>query len=90
MSVHEGKARPLNEDVVVHLAVRNQNRQVTVTREALEDFLHLSPMEAAQFTVQQRCDRVQKNLPAVIAAVNRKIDRGSPTANDIVIFAGEL
>jgi hypothetical protein len=88
--MRDGEVRSLNEDVVVHLAIRNQERHITVTREALEDFLHLTPDEAAQFTVQQRCERVRKNLPAVIAAVNRKIDLGSPTADVIVIFAGEL
>jgi hypothetical protein len=88
--VNEREVRPLNDDVVVRLEIRAQDRRVTVTREALEDFLQLTPKEAGEITMEQRLERVQKNLPSVIAAVHRKIDTGNTNADAIVIFAGEM
>ncbi len=77
-------------DVVVQMEIRDLDREIIVTREAFEDLFQLSSNEAAELTLEQRCDRVRKNLPAVIAAVHRKIDLGQAAASLIVIYAGEM
>ncbi len=86
----DGEIRPFNDDVVMQLEINGRGRRVTVTREALEDFLSLPPNEAAKLTAEQRCNQVRKYMPTVITAVHRKLRVSHASAGAIVLFAGDL
>lgn len=64
-------------------------RRITITREAIEEHLHLSAQQAEAMTEHERCEFVRSHMPYVFAAVRRKI-RGSVTARNIIVRKGEL
>lgn len=64
-------------------------RRITITREAIEEHLHLSPEKAGAMTEAERCEFVRSHMPYVFAAVRRKI-RESGTARHIILRGGEL
>ena len=60
------------------------------TREAIEDYLRLSPYAAAEMTAGERAEVVREHLSAVITSVRRKLDAVGYDADVIVIRSGEL
>lgn len=64
-------------------------RRITLTRDAIEEHLHLPQEQALEMSENDRCEFVRSHMPYVFAAVRRKI-RESTTARHIIIRRGEL
>jgi hypothetical protein len=70
--------------------IEGESRTVVVTREAIEDYLGLSPDEAAAMRPAERADFVADNLALLIAAANCKIDAIDRAEDLITIRTGEI
>ena len=83
------EVKPHGDATLVSIELDGMWRRITITREAIEEHLHLSSEKAAAMTEHERCEFVRTHLPYVFAAVRRKI-RGSETARHIILRHGEL
>jgi len=77
--------RSSGEFTVVDMWVEGKLRCISVSREAIEGFLRLSPDRAAAFTDEDRREFVRMNLSQVVAAAKAQLQSIDPTADNIVI-----
>jgi hypothetical protein len=70
--------------------VAGESRTIVVTREAIEDYLRLSPEAAAAMPARERADFVRQNLAAVIVAATRKIDPSEQEVEIITLRSSDL
>jgi hypothetical protein len=77
------------ENTLVRIEMNGIWRQVTISREAVEDFLLYPPEFSLAMTADQRCSFVRRNLPFVFAAARLKI-HGRADARNIWLTAGDL
>ena len=83
------EVKPHGDATLVSIELDGMWRRITITRDAIEEHLHLSPKVAAAMTEEERCEFVRSHMPYVFATVRRKIRR-SETARHIIIRTGEL
>jgi hypothetical protein len=81
--------RPSGDDTLLNIEMDDAWRKVTVTREALENHLKLSPEQAESLGPDGRCRLVRENLAFVFAGVRRKL-RARPDAQRITLLSGEM
>jgi hypothetical protein len=77
------------EDTLVNIELDGHWRRVSLSREAIEDYLQQSPEVALKMSADQRCSFVRDNLAYVFAAARRKIE-GRQGARRIWLVAGDL
>jgi hypothetical protein len=77
------------ENTLVNIELDGLWRRVSVTREAIEDYLMLPPEASAAMTADQRCDAVRNSMAYVFAAARRKI-AARKDARNIWLTAGDL
>jgi hypothetical protein len=77
--------RSTGEFTVVDMWVDGKLRCVSVTRDAIEGFLRLSPERAAALTDEDRRDFVRTHLGEIVAAAKSQLQSMDPTADNIVI-----
>lgn len=65
-------------------------RRVAVTREAIEDYLRLSPAEAAKLRPEDCVKFVEDHRPVIMRAAESKVRNGHATADVIMIMTGEI
>jgi hypothetical protein len=70
--------------------ISGESRTVAVTREAIENYLAVSPEEAAAMSADERRRFVRNNISLVVAAANRKAHASDHAADAITIRRGEL
>jgi hypothetical protein len=70
--------------------VAGERRTVIVTREAIGDYLQLSPEQAVAITAAERAAFVRDNLAVVIAAATRKIDPSEQEVERITLRSSDL
>jgi hypothetical protein len=77
--------RSSGEFTVVDMWVEGKLRCVSVSREAIDGFLRLSPDRAAAFTDEDRREFVRMNLSQIVASAKAQLVTMDPTADNIVI-----
>lgn len=78
------------QDTTLQAWIAGESRTIVVTREAIEDYLKLDPERAGDMTAEQRSNFVRENLAMVIAAANRKAERGDHAEDAVVLRRGDL
>lgn len=82
--------RTSNDGVVFDVELRGKRRRVLVTREAIEDYLQLTPEAAALHTQDQRLDFVREYLPVIIQAAKLRLANTHLDADVMVIRTGDI
>lgn len=77
------------DDTLLNIEINGAWRKVTISHDALEAHLRLSPEAAAMLTPDSRCELVDQNMAFVFAAVRRKL-RNQPNAQRIWLGAGDM
>jgi hypothetical protein len=83
------EVRSSGDDTLLNIEINNAWRKITISPDALERHLRLSPEAAAMLTPNRRCDLVRENMAFVFAAVRRKL-RTQPDAQRIWLGAGDM
>ncbi len=86
----DGKVATSGDNTIVNVVLGIHPRRVSVSREAIEDYLHLTPDAAAKMSAAERRAFVQTNFMMVITAADRKLERTTTPSDVIVIDTGEL
>jgi hypothetical protein len=79
--------RSAGEFTVVDMWVEGKLRCVSVSRDAIDGFLRLSPERAAALTDEDRREFVRTHLGQVVAAAKTQLQSIDPTSDSIVIGA---
>ncbi len=77
--------RSAGEFTVVDMWVEGKLRCISVSRDAIEGFLRLSPERAAALTDEDRREFVRTHLGQIVAAAKTQLQSLDPTADSIVI-----
>jgi hypothetical protein len=81
--------RSVGESTLVDLWIEGKFRAITVSRDAIDSFLKLSPDSANAFTDSDRVEFVRTHLAVIVKAASDQL-RSKPGADTIVIDAGQL
>jgi hypothetical protein len=81
--------RSMGESTLVDLWLEGRFRAITVSRQAIDTFLKLTPDRAAAFTDSDRVEFVRTHLALVVKAAAAQL-RANPAADAILIEPGEL
>ena len=81
--------RSSGEFTVVDMWVEGKLRCISVSREAIDASLQLSPQGAAALSDDERRDFVRNNLSLVVAAAKERV-KSNPAADSVTIEAGDL
>lgn len=81
--------RAVGDTTLVDLWIDGKFRAITISRQAIEACLHLSPAAAASMTESERRDFVRTHLSLVVAAAGARL-RSDPEAEKIEIETGQL
>ena len=79
--------RSLGDSVVVLMDIGGIRRGINVTAEGLEDYLRLSPEEAAALSNDERCELVLENLGSFVGLAWRQLATGDLYREIIIISA---
>jgi hypothetical protein len=77
------------DDTLLNIELDGLWRRVTLTREAIEEHLHITHEAAGKMSEHERCDFARGHLPYVFAAVRRRL-RERPDARRITLRSGQL
>ena len=81
--------RTMGDTTLVDLWIEGKFRAISVSRQAIESFLRLSPDRAAALSEDDRREFVRTHLGIVVKAAAARL-RAEPDADSIVIDAGQL
>lgn len=81
--------RAIGNDTSVDLWIESKFRAVTISRQAIESYLQLSPHDAASMTETHRREFVRTHLGLVVRAATERL-RSDPTAHAILLDGGQL
>ena len=81
--------RATGNDTVVDLWIERKFRAVTISRQAIETFLQLTPQNAASMTEKDRREFVRTHLGIVARAATDHL-RIDPAAEVILVDVGQL
>jgi hypothetical protein len=82
--------RSSGESTLVDMWIDGKLRAITVSREAIDAALQLSPERASALTDDQRREFVRTNLTRVVAAATEQLRAGDSTADTVTLEAGHL
>jgi hypothetical protein len=80
--------RASGTDTLVDIWINGKLRAICVTREAIDARVGLD--QAAHMTDDDRCEFVRTHLPLVVTAVKTRLREAGPTADSVIIGAGQL
>jgi len=82
--------RSSGASTLVDMWIDGKLRAISVSREAIEAFLHLTPERAASMTEAERGEFVRTHLTLVITAATTKLRNTDADADAVAIEAGDL
>jgi len=82
--------RSSGTSTLVDLWIDGKLRAISVSREAIEGFLHLTPERAAAMTEVERSEFVRTHLTQVITAATAKLRNTEGDADAVAIEEGDL
>jgi hypothetical protein len=82
--------RTSGSSTLVDMWIDGSLRAITVSREAIEDFLHLTPDRAATMTEDERSEFVRTHLTLVVASATAKLRNTDATAAAVTLDSGDL
>ena len=82
--------RSSGTSTLVDMWIDGKLRAISVSREAIEGFLHLTPERAASMTEAERSEFVRTHLTLVITAATTKLRSTGTDADAVAIDAGDL
>jgi hypothetical protein len=82
--------RSSGASTLVDLWIDGKLRAVSVSREAIEGFLHLTPERAAAMSEGERSEFVRTHLTHVITAATAKLRTTGADADSVAIEEGDL
>jgi hypothetical protein len=82
--------RSSGSSTLVDMWIDGKLRAISVSREAIEAFLHLTPERAAGMTEAERSEFVRTHLTLVITAATTKLRNTGTDADAVAIDAGDL
>ena len=82
--------RSSGTSTLVDLWIDGKLRAISVSREAIEGFLHLTPERAAAMSEGERSEFVRTHLTYVIRAATAKLRRTGADADAVAIEGGDL
>lgn len=80
--------RASGSDTLVDIWIDGKIRAICIGQEAIGAYLDFD--RVAQMSDDDRCTFVRNNLSLVLASAKAKLRQGDPTANIVVIEAGDL
>lgn len=80
--------RAMGDSTLVDLWIEGKFRAITISRQAIEAYLHIPPGSEAMGETERR-EFVRTHLSLVVAAAGARL-RADPDAETIVIEAGQL
>jgi hypothetical protein len=86
----DGEVRTEGDYSFVDILLGGRARRVSVSREAIEEHLGLSPNVAAEMSAEARRQFVQTNFMLVVTAADKKLERSGGPTDVIVIEMGDL
>lgn len=81
--------RAMGDSTLVDLWIEGKFRAITISRQAIESYLQLSPGDAASMGETDRREFVRTHLGVVVSAATALL-KAKPGAESIVIEAGQL
>lgn len=85
-----GNVRSNGDSTILDVEIGGRHRLISVSREAIEDYLHLLPEAAARWEAEDRRAFVEKHLSLVVSAADRKLAVAYFDSELIMIETGEL
>lgn len=82
--------RSSGASTLVDMWIDGKLRAISVSREAIEDFLHLSPDRAAAMSEAERSEFVRTHLTLVNTAATTKLRNTQTDAEEVAIDSGDL
>jgi hypothetical protein len=80
--------RASGNNTLVDIWIDGKLRAIAVTKEAIEANVGFD--RAERMTEDGRCEFVRANLPLVVASVRARLRDANPTADSVIIDAGQL
>ena len=82
--------RTSGDQTLVDMWIDGKLRAISVSREAIEGFLHLTPERAAAMTEAERGEFVRTHLTLVITAATTKLRQTGADADAVALEEGDL
>ena len=82
--------RTSGSSTLVDMWIDGKLRAISVSREAIESFLHLTPDRAAAMSEDDRSDFVRTHLTLIVTAATTKLRNTAADADTVTIEAGDL
>lgn len=80
--------RPSGTATLVDIWIGGKLRQIVVSPDAIDAFVGIK--QAATMSEDDRCEFVRKNLALVVSAVTATLREKDPTADKVIVGAGDL
>ena len=81
--------RTSGTSTLVDMWIDGKLRAITVSREAIESFLHLTPDRAASMSEDERSEFVRTHLTLVVSSATAKLRNTDATADAVTLDGGE-
>src|SRR5690348_8275903 len=81
--------RAMGDSTLVDLWIEGKFRAITISRQAIENYLRLAPGDAASMSETDRREFVRLHLGLVVSAATALL-HSNPGAETIVVEAGQL
>ena len=75
---------------LVDMWIDGKLRAISVSREAMDAFLHLTPDRAAAMSDDERREFVRTHLTVVVTAATNQLRHSDPGADEVALHAGDL
>jgi hypothetical protein len=82
--------RTSGSSTLVDMWIDGKLRAITVSREAIESFLHLTPDRAESMSDDERSDFVRTHLTLVVSGATAKLRNTDPAAAEVTLEDGDL
>ena len=82
--------RTSGTSTLVDMWIDGKLRAITVSREAIECFLHLTPDRAASMSEDERSEFVRTHLTLVVSSATAKLRNTDATADAVTLDGGDL
>jgi hypothetical protein len=80
--------RASGNDTLVDMWINGKLRAISISRDAIASYIGSD--RAASMSEGDRCEFIRTHLPLVVSAVRAKLRDSNPSAESVVIEAGEL
>jgi hypothetical protein len=86
--VENDSIRASGTNTLIDIWIDGKLRAISVTRAAIETFVGATG--SAEMSEEARCEFVRTHLPQLVGAVKTRLRATNPTADSVVIDAGQL